>query len=146
MKKYLFIFAVVFALSLIVVPAVYAFQGEIPPSFEITAITLGSIVAALVSLALDYFPGLAAKYDALSVAAKRQIAAVLAVVITAAVFGLTCQKLVTSNLVCSYSGAWNAVADVIYVFMVGQGVHAGTKPTPAFKSETLGIDPKAKGK
>lgn len=132
-------FWILFVLSvLFVVPVVFA-QGEAPPAFEITALTLGSIIAAVLSLALDYFPGLAAKWDALSVAAKRQWSAVFAVLIVVAVFGLTCANIVTSNLICSTAGAWDAIANVIYVFVVGQGIHAGTKPTPKFKVETLKI-------
>jgi O-antigen/teichoic acid export membrane protein len=136
---------VVFVLTIAAFAVVPAFaQGETPPVAlpPITAVTLGTIIAALFSLLLDYFPGLAAKYDALSVATKRQIAAVLAVVIVGLVFGLTCTHFVTSNLTCTTAGAWDAISNIIYVFVIGQGVHAGTKPTPAFKSRVLKFPPK----
>jgi uncharacterized protein YacL len=114
-------------------------QSETPPIAlpPITAVTLGTIIAALLSLLLDYFPGLAAKYDALSVATKRQIAAVSAVLIVGLVFGLTCTNIVTSNLTCTPAGAWDAISNIIYVFVIGQGVHQGTKPTGAFKARVL---------
>ena len=134
-----------FVLLLLVFTAVPVFaQGENPPISlpELTATTLGTIIAAGLSLLLDYFPGLAAKYDTLSVAAKRQIAAVLAIVIVGVVFALTCTNFVKSNLVCTTAGAWDAISNVIYVFVIGQAVHAGTKPTPAFKKEVLKIPAK----
>jgi O-antigen/teichoic acid export membrane protein len=141
--RLIFAFLLVMILAMFMVVPVFA-QGETPPIAlpPITAVTLVTIIASLVSLMLDYFPGLAAKYDALSVATKRQIAAVLAVVIVGVVFGLTCTNIVTSNLTCSTAGAWDAISNIIYVFVIGQGVHAGTKPTAAFKKEVLNIPAK----
>jgi hypothetical protein len=139
----LVLFLIVILLLAFTVVPVFA-QGETPPITlpNVTAETLVTIIAAVLSLLLDYFPGLAAKYDALSVATKRQIAAVMAVVIVGAVFALTCTNIVTSNLVCTTSGAWEAISNVIYVFVIGQAVHAGTKPTPAFKRDVLKIPEK----
>jgi hypothetical protein len=142
MKRFVSVLFVVLVLAAVLVVPVFA-QGEEPPIVlpNITALTLGTIIAAALSLLLDYFPGVAAKYDALSVAAKRQLAAVFAIVIVGVVFTLTCTNLVTSNLVCTTAGAWDAVTNIIYVFVVGQGVHAGTKPTAAFKATVLNIPP-----
>ena len=141
-RSFVLISLVLLLLAFYAIP-VFA-QGENPPIPlpSVTAATLGTIIAAVLSLLLDYFPGLAAKYDALSVVAKRQIAAVLAIVIVGVVFALTCTNVVTSNLVCTTTGAWDAISNIIYVFVVGQGVHAGTKPTPAFKKEVLKIPAK----
>jgi O-antigen/teichoic acid export membrane protein len=140
MKKLFTILLFVFVITAVFVVPVFA-QGQNPPIAlpDITALTLGTIIAAALSLLLDYFPGIAAKYDALSVAAKRQWAAVFAIVIVGVVFALTCTNFVTSNLTCTVTGAWDAVSNIIYVFVVGQGVHAGTKPTPAFKTQVLKI-------
>lgn len=139
-KKFLpVLFAVIVIAAVFVVPA-FA-QGSEPPISlpPVTALTLGTIIASVLSLMLDYFPGLAAKYDALSVAAKRQIAAILAIVIVGGLFALTCFDVVSTNLVCTRTGAWETVSNIIYVFVIGQGVHAGTKPTAAFKYEVLKI-------
>jgi len=146
MKK---VFGVVLVIAIVVlvlaVFAVPAFaQGTEPPIPlpPVTALTIGTIIATLLSLALDYFPGLAAKWDALSVAAKRQWSAVFAVVIVGGLFVLTCYSIVSTNLVCTRTGAWDAISSIIYVFIIGQGVHAGTKPTAEFKFDVLKIQPK----
>ena len=152
MKKILPILPILpILLSVFVIAAVFTVpvfaQGAEPPIVlpDITALTLVTIIAALLSLALDYFPGLRAKWDALSVAAKRQWSAVFAIVIVGGVFGLTCAQVVMSNLVCTPTGVWDAVSNIIYVFIIGQGVHAGTKPTPAFKAQVLNIPATKKG-
>lgn len=137
MKK---VFWILFVLTvLFVVPVAFA-QGEEPPVDlpEITAAFLALNIAAGMSLLFDYAPFLATWYDGLNVATKRVIALVVAVVIVAAVFGLQCAGVVNSNLTCSRAGAFDALSNIVLVFAVGQGVHAGTKPTPAFKAKLIG--------
>jgi len=146
MKKKILVWIVFVLAMLFVVPTVFA-QGAEPP-IELPPITVSSLalnVAALIALALDYFPGLAAWYDARSVADKRKIAVVIAIVIVSTVLGLTCAKVVTSNLVCTTAGVWDVVTNIVLAFITGQGIHAGTKPTPAFKTRILKIQP-MKGK
>jgi hypothetical protein len=143
MKKLFFVGLLVVVIAVVFVVPVFAQGAEPPiPLPPVTALTLGTIIASILSLMLDYFPGLAAKYDALSVATKRQIAAGLAIVIVGGIYALTCFNLVSTNLVCTRTGAWEAVSSIIYVFVIGQGVHAGTKPTAAFKADVLNIQPK----
>lgn len=127
--------------AFLVAPA--AAQGETPPvSFTVSALTLVTIVSGLLSLVLDYAPGIAARYEALSVAQKRGVALLIAVIIVVGSFGLTCYNIVNTNLLCSPRGAWDALSNIIYVFAVGQGFHAGTKPTSRFKNNTLRFPPK----
>jgi hypothetical protein len=140
LKKFFPVLLAVIVLSAVFVVTAFAQGAEPPiPLPPVTALTLGTIIASVLSLMLDYFPGLAAKYDALSVAAKRQIAAILAIVIVGGLFTLTCFNMVSTNLICTRTGAWDAISSIIYVFVIGQGVHAGTKPTAAFKSDVLKI-------
>src|SRR3990170_7992992 len=113
-------------------------QVELPP---ITAESLAVIIATFVTLMLDYFPGLAAWWDALAVATKKLIMVGLAIIISGGVFVLVCSDLVVTNMVCTYAGAWDLIANVIFVFIVGQAIHAGTKPTNALKIR-MGISPK----
>jgi len=134
MKRLLTVLLFVSALAVVFAAPVFAQSAEPPiPLPPVTALTIGTIIASVLSLMLDYFPGLAAKWDGLSVAAKRQWSAVFAFVIVGGLFGLTCAKVVSTNLVCTGAGAWEALSGILYVFVIGQGVHAGTKPTPAFK-------------
>ena len=136
-----FIFLIAFAAT-----AVFAQAANPPVALPaITAVTVMTILTAAASLAADYFPGFAGWYDALSVAVKRQLSLVGAVVLVGGVFGLTCAGVVTSNFVCSVAGGWNVLSEVIYVFAIGQAVHAGARPTAEFKADTLKIDPAKAG-
>lgn len=149
-KIYPFAFYLLFLIVIaFLAPVTVAFaQGETPtepvPFFQLTAFTLGSILSTIATLALDYAPGLAERFDKLTVAQKRGGAVIMAVLIVGTVFGLTCTHVISSNLTCSYTGAWDALSNVIWVFVIGQGIHAGTQPTPKFKREVLDIDPKSK--
>jgi len=133
-------------LVLFAVPVVLA-QGEEPPIDlpQITALYLSLNIAAGMSLLFDYAPGLAHWYDSLTVSTKRILALVTAVVIVAAVFGLTCAGIVNSNLICTRAGAFDALSNIVLVFAVGQTTHVGTKPTSKFKEEVMKIDPDKKG-
>lgn len=143
MKRLFAIGLLVVVIAVVFVVPVFAQDAEPPiPLPPVTALTLGTIIASVLSLMLDYFPGLAAKWDALSMAAKRQWSAVFAIVIVGGLFALTCFNVVSTNLVCTQTGAWDAVSGILYVFVIGQGVHAGTKPTANFKRSVLKIQPK----
>lgn len=148
-KKIFPVLLLMIVLMLVVIPmTVVLAQTETPPVTlpPLTAISLGGIVATIFSLLFDYAPGLAAKYDTWTVAQKRLTALIVAILIVAGMFTLTCYKLVSMNMICSTAGAWDTVSNIIYVFVIGQGVHAGTKPTPIFKAEVLNISPKLRGK
>jgi hypothetical protein len=134
-KRFIFITLLVLIVAAFAVVPVLA-QGAEPPIIlpAITASWLALNIAAGMSLLFDYLPGLAAKYDLLSVSNKRLIALATAFGIVALVFGGTCAHIVSSDIVCSQTGAWNALSQVVLVFAVGQGIHAGTKPTPALKA------------
>lgn len=122
-------------------------QGEEPPIElpQISALSLSLNIAAGMSLLFDYAPGLAAWWDALTVAQKRLGALITAVAIVGLVFGLTCAGIVSSNLICTRAGAWDAISNIVLVFAVGQGTHAGTKPTPKFKAKVLSFGVSQKG-
>lgn len=143
MKKYFVLVLSVLLLAFVFAYPVFA-QGEEPP-IVIPPITVSSLalnVAALFTILFDYFPGLAAWYDKQSVADKRKIAVVVAIVIVGAVLGLTCAKVVSSNLVCTTSGIWDVITNIVLAFVVGQGVHQGIRPTEKFKAEVLNIPAK----
>jgi len=137
------IFWLCFALLVVFAATMVMAQAATPPVAlpEITAISVLTIITAIASLGADYFPYLAGWYDALDDSIKRQLALAGAVVLVGVAFGLTCAGIVTSNLVCTTTGAWDAISDIIYVFAIGQGVHLGAKPTAAFKANVLKIAP-----
>lgn len=137
MKK---VFWILFVLAVIfIAPAVLA-QVENPPITigEVSAVRVIAFLAAGMSLLFDYFPGVAAAYDKLSESNKKLLAVGLAVLVVVVAFVLTCYQLAASSLVCTPTGAWDAVSGVIYVIIVQYGFHKATKPSMSLK-RSLGI-------
>lgn len=122
-------------------------QGENPPinAGEVSAVRVMAIIAGALSLLFDYFPGLAQKFDALEEGTKQLISLGLAVVLVVAAYLLTCFSVITSSLVCTPAGGWDAAYSVIYVIAVQYGFHKATKPTVNFKAKSyLKIPPNGK--
>jgi len=90
----------------------------------------------IMSLVLDYAPGIATWYEKLNESSKKLVALGLAVFVVGTAFALTCANVITTNLVCSRLGAWDALTGVIYVIAVQYGFHRATKPSTAFKKES----------
>lgn len=152
MKKFSKYFRLVFVV--LVLAAAFAipvfakglYQDDPLAPVVLTALSLGTILQTIFTVALDYFPVIAKKFDSYAEAKKKLIVAAGAIIIVGGLFGLTCANVLTTNLVCSTSGGLNAVTTIIWVFIVGQGVHIGTRPTAEFKKDELDINPKLAGK
>jgi hypothetical protein len=148
MKRFIWISLMVLAFAMVfaVLPAMA--QGAEPPIVigTVTASSVAVILTSLLTLLADYFPGFAAWFDALSVASKRQFMLVGAVLIVAVIFAGKCFAFFETDLVCSVTGAWDVLFNVLLAFAVAQGLHAGTKPTPAFKADVLKIPAKSNKK
>lgn len=102
--------------------------------FNVTPELLLIVVAGLLALVFDYFPGIAQWFDALSNAAKRQLNAGLVLGAAVVMFIGTCLALFTTNLVCTTKGTFDLLYIVFLAVGVNQGVHALFKPTPEFKA------------
>jgi hypothetical protein len=142
--------ALTFAAVLVIVAALglSAFapaQDKIPVPI-ITATSLVTLLAGALTLVADYFPGVAAWFDALKPNSKRLVMLIGAILIVGGVFGGQCAGWLETNMVCTPNGLVDVFSNVILAFAVGQGVHLGGKPTPDFKEEFLGIDPKKASK
>lgn len=111
-------------------------QIEVPP---VTAENITLLIIGALSLILDYAPGLAAKWDALSESTKKISFLIAATVIVIGAFVLKCSGVIQTDIVCSEVGAFNLIANVLYVFAIGTGVHLGTKPTEALRSRMFGL-------
>lgn len=133
--------AVVFMTVLALLSMAFApLQDKIPVP-PITSASLVVILAGALTLIADYFPGVAAWYDTLTVATKRLVMLAGAILIVSAVFGGQCAGFLETNMVCTANGLVDVLSNVVLAFAIGQGVHAGAKPTPEFKKEALGINP-----
>ena len=90
------------------------------------------IAAAVLSLALEYLPGVRVWFDGLTPAQKRQVNGLGVVAIAAAVFGLGCWPALSlpgwfPAVPCTQGGAWEMIAAVAVALGVNQGVHSLTK-------------------
>ena len=102
--------------------------------FTVTPEFLLVIVAGLLALMFDYFPGVAKWFDALSVEMKRQWNAVLVIGTAAVIFAGTCFAIFITNLVCTAKGSLDLLYICFLAITVNQGVHALLKPTAKFKA------------
>jgi hypothetical protein len=137
MKKliwFMFVLAVLF-----LVPVAFA-QAENPPIplGDVTAARVIAIVAAGMALLFDYFPPLAAWFEKQTDSAKQLISVGAALGLVVLAFVLTCASVVTTNLVCTTVGAWDAVVGLVYLIIVQYAFHKATKPTDSLKVR-LGI-------
>lgn len=139
---FIVVVAVVAALAL---SAFSPTQDKIPVPV-ITAASLVTLLAGILTLVADYFPGAASWFDTLKANSKRLVMLIGAVLIVGGVFAGQCVGWFATNMVCTPNGAVDVLSNIILAFAVGQGVHLGGKPTPDFKEEVLGIDPKKASK
>lgn len=108
------------------------FELNVTPEFLLI------VVAGLLALVFDYFPGIAQWFDGLSTAAKRQVNALLIIGVAAVLFAGTCFVLFVTNLVCTAKGALDLLYIVFLAAGVNQGVHSLFKPTQEFKARLFG--------
>lgn len=101
--------------------------------FTVTPEFLVVIVAGLLALVFDYFPGLAKWYDAKTPDEKRQLMALLVIGATVLIFAGQCFGLFLTNLICTVKGGFDALYIIFLTVTVNQGVHALFKPTEKFR-------------
>jgi|GEM_PF-5559990 len=89
-------------------------------NLTITPDLLAYVLAGLVAILFDWFPGLAAWYDALSELKKRQVMAGLLVLILAATFGLGCAGILAGQT-CDRA----QVAQYMQIFLLMAGINQG---------------------
>lgn len=87
---------------------------------------LSAIAGMLLSLGLEYIPGIAPRYAALDSVQKRLTMLVLLVLTAGALFGLGCAELVV-YVACTTKGAFELVGMIAVAIGVNQGTHSLTK-------------------
>jgi hypothetical protein len=87
------------------------------------------IVAALIAILFDWLPGLKTWYDKILDGQKRGLMALLLLIITAAIFLISCAGWLNIATACNLEGAKSMVYMFLAAVAVNQGVHILTKPT-----------------
>lgn len=84
------------------------------------------IASTVLSLALEYIPGLADWYGALDPARKRLIMLALLALVVGGAFGLSCAGLM-AVFACTLAGGYEAIRVFLVAVGVNQGVHLISK-------------------
>jgi hypothetical protein len=87
------------------------------------------IVAALLAVLFDWLPRLKPWYDKFSDGQKRGIMAVLLLITTCAIFGISCTGWLSLGITCNAEGARSLVYMLLTAVAINQGIHVLTKPT-----------------
>lgn len=89
-------------------------------------IGLSALAGMLLSLALEYVPGIAGRYEVLTAVQKRLVMLLLLVASAGALFGLSCADLV-AYVECTARGGLELVGMIGVAIGVNQGTHRLTK-------------------
>jgi len=103
-------------------------------TFTVSAEFLLTLVAAVLALVFDYFPGIAGWFDGLAAVVKRQVVAGLIIGFALVIFASQCLAVFVTNLVCDTKGFLDLLQIIFLAITVNQGVHMLLKPTHAFKT------------
>lgn len=102
--------------------------------FVFTPELLAGIVAAIISLAFSYIPGLSEKFAALAGEYKRLIMAGLMVVVAGAVYAGSCLNLLSIGVACDKPGVLQLISIVLAALIANQGVYAISPQTAAVRA------------
>jgi hypothetical protein len=108
-------------------------------AFTVTPEFLVVLFAGLAALAFDYFPGLAAWYDAFDAPIKKRIMAVVVLLFAVVIFAGQCWGLFATNLTCELKSAFDLGYIVFIAVGVNQGAHLLMKPSEATKAKMFGV-------
>lgn len=136
MKKFVRIFTILFVLValalMLFVPTPVAATARGQPlsavSVAVTPETLIAFAAVVLAIVFDWFPGLKTWYDNLGDGQKRGLMAGLLVIVTGAVFGLSCAGWLQTGWLCNVIGIQDAIFLLVLAIAINQGVHSLTKP------------------
>lgn len=112
--------------------ALAATSATSPPhavAVKVTPEVLVSIAAIFLAVLFDWLPGLKTWYnDKLGDGQKRGLMAGLLVIVTGAVFGLSCAGWLLTGWLCNGIGIQDAVFLLLFAIAINQGFHSLTKP------------------
>ena len=96
--------------------------------FVLTPELLSVILAGLIAILFDWFPGLAPWYDTLSALKKKQLMVVVLIVMVGVIFVGSCYGLFTTGIACEQASIPVLVSMVLVAAGVNQATHLLTKP------------------
>ncbi len=91
-----------------------------------TDITLSALAGMLLSLGMEYIPGIAPRYEALAPVQKRLVMLLLLVVTAGALFGISCADLM-AYVECTARGIMELLGMIGVAIGVNQGTYMLTK-------------------
>jgi hypothetical protein len=97
-------------------------------SVVLTPEMLIGFASVILALLFDWLPGLKTWYDKFGDGQKRGLMAGLLVLITGAVFGLSCAGWLQTGWMCTGTGIQDAVFLLVLAIAINQGIHNLTKP------------------
>jgi len=89
-------------------------------------LSLTAIAAGLLSIGLEYLPGIAPRYDRLSPQGKKLTMLILLVASAAGLYGLSCAD-VLIYVACTTKGLLDLAGMIVVAITANQGVHRLTK-------------------
>jgi hypothetical protein len=98
-------------------------------NLTITPNLLVAIVAVILAVLFDWLPGLKTWYDKFTDGQKRGIMALLLLITTAAVLGISCAAWWPLGITCNAEGIRSAIYMLVLAIAINQGTHILTKPT-----------------
>jgi hypothetical protein len=92
---------------------------------------LSLIAGAVLSLLFSYVPMLAPKYDTLDRTTKQLVMLIVLLVVTLAVFGISCGNLYATGVTCDKQGAVALAVNFILAAVANQSTYALTPSKPS---------------
>lgn len=111
----------------------YGWTGAAGPGLFRLALnpeSLSLILAGLLALIFDWFPGLAPRFDRLNPLTKRLVMTGLLAVVTAAIFAAGCTGWLETGVACAWTNLPLLVQYILAAAGVNQAVHLLAKPAP----------------
>ncbi len=99
-------------------------------TLSITSDLLSYLLAGLLAVIFDWFPGLSGWFATLSAIKKQQLIGALLLVIVGVIFALGCSG-VLGGLTCDKAQVAELVKIYLVAIGINQGVHTLSKPTAA---------------
>jgi len=92
---------------------------------------LSLIAGAVLSLLFSYVPMLAPKYDTLDRTTKQLVMALMLLVVSLAIFGISCGNLYATGVTCDKQGAVALLTNFVLALVANQSTYALTPNKPA---------------